>query len=78
MARAVGVHGGQRAAGAARNQNYQRLSAAARLTLEQEEGDVERLQLGLHEAQPAHHEAKLAGAGVQVLGHLRSSFQIAA
>lgn len=41
-----------------------------RPTLEQEEGDVERLQLGLDELQAAHHEAKLAGAGAEELGHL--------
>ena len=32
------------------------------LTFEQEEGDVEGLELGLHQLQAAHHETKLAGA----------------
>ena len=43
------------------------------LTFQQEEGDVQRLQLGLQLLQAPHHEAKLAGARSKELSHLSRS-----
>ena len=40
------------------------------VSLEQEEGDAERLEARRHLAQAAQHEPKLARPRVQVLGHL--------
>ena len=45
------------------------------LAFEQEEGDVEGLQLGLHQPQRAHHEPKLPRPGTKELGDLQQGRQ---